>query len=463
MDVTTIVKKQREYFQSGITRSVSFRLARLKDLRQAVLLHEQAIIDALRNDLNKTPFEAHATEIGMVLGELKYTIKHLPGWAKPWKVKTPLSSFPAKSYITSEPYGIVLILAPWNYPFNLTFAPLIGAIAAGNCCIVKPSPDAPHTSAVMAQIIRACLEEEFVAVAESDRQINQEQIDAVNQELLKEQFDYIFFTGSVAVGKIVMQAAAAKLTPVTLELGGKSPCIVDREANIDLAARRITWGKFINAGQTCVAPDYLLVHKQVKDELLNRMISYIRDFYGPEPCSNPDYPKIINRKHFHRLLGLLKQGDIVTGGQYSEEKLVIEPTILEHVSWEDPVMQEEIFGPILPVLEYADLTEVIAAVNLRPKPLALYLFSTNRKNEQRILDNISFGGGCINDTLLHLASPYLPFGGVGNSGMGAYHGKASFDTFTHQKSILKKSNLFDIKLRYPPYDLSKLKIMKRLL
>jgi len=455
LDLTTLVKKQREYFQSGITRPLSFRLARLKDLRQAVLRFEQEILDALKNDLNKTPFEAHATEIGMVLGELKCTIKHLPAWVKPRKVKTPLSNFLARSYITPEPYGIALILAPWNYPFNLTLAPLIGALAAGNCCIVKPSVYAPHTSAVIAQIIRACFEEEFVAVVEGGRQ--------VNQDLLEEKFDYIFFTGSVAVGKTVMLAAAAKLTPVTLELGGKSPCIVDREANIDLAARRITWGKFLNAGQTCVAPDYLLVHKQVKDELINRMKSYIHDFYGRYPCSNPDYPKIINRKHFQRLLGLLKQGDIVTGGQYNEEKLVIEPTIMDHVSWEDPVMQEEIFGPILPVLEYADLTEMIAAINLRPQPLALYFFSTNRKKQQRILANVSFGGGCINDTIMHLANPYLPFGGVGNSGMGAYHGKASFDTFSHRKSILKKSNLFDIKLRYPPYDLSKLRIMKKLL
>lgn len=452
--IKTILQNQREYFQRGSTRSLSFRLARLKDLRQTIIRREQEITTALKKDLNKASFEAYATEIGLTLEELKYAIRHLPAWAKPRKVKTGIANFPAKSYITPEPYGIALIMSPWNYPFNLALTPLIGAIAAGNCSIIKPSAYAPHTSSVVAQIIGECFAEEFVAVVEGGRQ--------TNQDLLCEKFDYIFFTGSVAVGKTVMRAAADHLTPVTLELGGKSPCIVDREVNIDLAARRITWGKFLNAGQTCVAPDYLLVHKSIKDELLGDIKKYITNFYGQDPCSNSDYPKIINHRHFNRLLNLLKQGDLVTGGQYNEDKLVIEPTVIEHITWEDPVMQEEIFGPILPVLEYEDLAGVIAELNRQPSPLALYFFSTNRKNQQMLINNLSFGGGCINDTVMHLATPYLPFGGVGNSGMGAYHGKASFDTFSHPKSILNKSNLLDIKLRYPPYNKNKLTILKHI-
>ncbi|KAF1084732.1 Aldehyde dehydrogenase [Sporotomaculum syntrophicum] len=454
MDIKTILHSQREYFLSGSTRPISFRLARLKDLKQTIIRREQEIIQALKKDLNKATFEAYATEIGLTLEELKYTIRHLPAWAKPHKVKTGMANFPAKSYIIPEPYGIALIMSPWNYPFNLALTPLIGAIAAGNCSIIKPSAYAPHTSSVVAQIIGDCFAEKFVAVVEGGRQ--------TNQDLLSEKFDYIFFTGSVAVGKTVMRAAAEHLTPVTLELGGKSPCIVDRDVNIDLAARRITWGKFLNAGQTCVAPDFLLVHKSIKDELLYRIKKYITIFYGRNPCSNTDYPKIINQRHFNRLLNLLKRGDIVTGGQYSKDKLVIEPTVIEHITWEDPVMQEEVFGPILPVLEYENLAEVIAELSRQPSPLALYFFSTNRKNQQRVVENLSYGGGCINDTVMHLATPYLPFGGVGNSGMGAYHGKTSFDTFSHTKSILNKSYLLDIKLRYPPYNKNKLTILKHI-
>ncbi len=454
LDIKTILHNQREYFQSRSTKPVSFRLAMLKDLKLAIIRREQEIITALKKDLNKPPFEAYATEIGLTLEELKYTIRHLHVWAKPRKVKTGMANFPAKSYITPEPYGIALIMSPWNYPFNLALTPLIGAIAAGNCSIIKPSAYAPHTSSVVAQIIGDCFADKFVAVVEGGRQ--------TNQDLLREKFDYIFFTGSVAVGKTVMRAAADHLTPVTLELGGKSPCIVDREVNIDLAARRITWGKFLNAGQTCVAPDYLLVHKSIKDKLLGDIKKYITNFYGQDPCSNPDYPKIINHRHFNRLLNLLKQGDLVTGSQYSEDKLVIEPTVIEHITWENPVMQEEIFGPILPVLEYEDLAGVIAELSRQPSPLALYFFSTNRRNQQRIIENLSFGGGCINDTIMHLATPYLPFGGVGNSGMGSYHGIASFDTFSHPKSILNKSNLLDIKLRYPPYNKNKLTILKHI-
>ena len=454
LDIKTIINNQREYFQKGTTKPVSFRLEKLKTLKKVIIRREQEITTALKKDLNKAPFEAYATEIGLTLEELKYAIRHLPAWAKTRRVRTGLANFPAKSCITPEPYGIALIMTPWNYPFYLALTPLIGTIAAGNCSIIKPSAYAPHTSSVVAKIISDCFAEEFVSVVEGGRQIN--------QDLLSEKFDYIFFTGSVAVGKTVMRAAAEHLTPVTLELGGKSPCIVDRQVNIDLAARRITWGKFLNAGQTCVAPDYLLVHKSVKDELLGGIKKHISNFYGQDPCSNPDYPKIINRRHFNRLLNLLQDGDLITGGQYNKDKLAIEPTVIEHITWDDPVMQEEIFGPILPVLEYEDLETVMAELSRKPSPLALYFFSTNRKNQQRVVSNLSFGGGCINDTVMHLANPHLPFGGIGNSGMGAYHGKASFDTFSHHKSILNKSNLLDIKLRYPPYHKNKLTILKHI-
>lgn len=361
--------------------------------------------------------------------------------------------FMSSCYRISEPYGISLIMSPWNYPFQLTIAPLIGSIAGGNCTVVKPSAYSPATSAVMAKILGECFQPEYISVIEGGRE--------ANQALLDEKFDYIFFTGSVSVGKTVMASASKNLTPVTLELGGKSPCIVDREATIDLAARRIVWGKFLNAGQTCVAPDYLLVHRDVKKELINCMKKYILEFYGKYPCKNEEFPKIINDKHFRRIKEYLNNGEIVVGGEFDDKGLRIAPTVLDNIKWEDPIMQEEIFGPLLPVLEFTDISEAILSVKSRPKPLALYLFTTSKEVETRIVRNISFGGGCINDTIVHLATSNMPFGGVGESGMGGYHGKWSFDTFTHTKSILKKSNLIDIKLRYPPYG-NKLNIFKKL-
>lgn len=453
-DIERILQKQRDFFDNGVTRSLPFRIEKLKLLKKVVLENEKEILEALKKDLNKAPFEAYATEVGIVLDELGYIIKHLPSWAKARNVKTPVIHFPSSGYIMPEPYGISLIMSPWNYPFNLAIIPLIGSMSAGNCTVIKPSAYSANTSAVIARIIAENFDEEYISVIEGGRN--------ENRQLLNEKFDYIFFTGSVSVGKTVMEAASKNLTPVTLELGGKSPCIVDKKVNIRLAAKRIIWGKLLNAGQTCVAPDYLLVHSDVKQELLIHMKEAITGLYGSDPCNNPEYPKIINEKHFNRLKDLLKCENIVAGGKYNEGSLKIAPTIIDRVKFEDPVMQEEIFGPIMPVLEYKELPEVIRAVNSRPKPLALYFFSTDKNNQKFIMNNISFGGGCINDTMVHIGTSSLPFGGVGESGMGGYHGRASFETFSHMKSVLNKSNLLDIKLRYAPYK-NNLKLLKKIL
>ncbi|MDQ7092740.1 aldehyde dehydrogenase [Desulfosporosinus sp. PR] len=452
-DIKEILDEQRTFFKVGKTLSLDFRLKALKTLKRSICEHEKDILDALKSDLNKSAFEAYATEIAMVSEELDYAIKHLPHWVKIKRVRTPIMHFKSSCYRIPEPYGISLIMSPWNYPFQLTLAPLIGSIAGGNCSVIKPSAYSFATSAVIARILRECFEENYIAVIEGGRE--------ANQALLDEKFDYIFFTGGVSVGKTVMASAARSLTPVTLELGGKSPCMVDKEVNIDLAARRIVWGKFLNAGQTCVAPDYLLVHKEVKKDLIRGIQKYILEFYGKDPCANEEYPKIINEKHFRRIKSYLSNGEIVAGGEFNEKNLRIAPTVLDKIKWEDPIMQEEIFGPILPMIEFSDISEAVLSVNSLPKPLALYLFTTNKEVEARIVESISFGGGCINDTIVHLATSSMPFGGVGESGMGGYHGKWSFDTFTHTKSILKKSNLIDIKLRYPPYG-NKLNIFKKL-
>lgn len=442
-DIKTVVQRQREYFASGETLDLDFRIQALNKLKEYIKKYEDEILEALKKDLNKPPFEAYATEIGFVYNELNEIIKKLPRWSRPKRVKTPVTQFKASSYIVSEPYGVVLIMSPWNYPFQLSIAPLIGAIAGGNCAIVKPSAYSPHTSSVVSKILGECFENRYVYVVEGGRE--------ANRELLGEKFDYIFFTGSVSVGKIVMEAASRNLTPLTLELGGKSPCIVDRTADIELSARRIIWGKTVNSGQTCVAPDYCFAHRDIRDDLIKAMKKYIRHFYGESPCRNPEYPRIVNEKHFSRLKSLLQSGEIAAGGDYNEETLQISPTILVNVNLDSPVMQEEIFGPVLPVLEYDYIEQVITFINSRPKPLALYLFTRNKELEKMIVKRVSFGGGCINDTLVHLATSEMPFGGVGESGMGGYHGRWSFDTFTHKKSIMKKSFLIDIELRYPPY------------
>lgn len=456
MEITELVNKQREFFMKGKTLDASFRLAALKKLSVAITEMESEILAALNADLNKSEIEGFMTEIGTVLAEIKCTIKNLAKWMKKSKVKTPLMLFPAKSYTIPEPFGVALIMSPWNYPFMLSISPLIGAIAAGNCAIIKPSAYSPTIAGIIEKLIKRCFEEEYCAVVLGSRK--------ENTELLEQKFDYIFFTGSMAVGRVVMAAASKHLCPVTLELGGKSPAIVDETANIDLAAKRLVFGKYMNAGQTCVAPDYVLVHKSKKAELIEKLRHYINLCY-PKDASGAviDYPRIVNAKHFERLSGLMQGESIVIGGEVNHASLSIEPTVLDNVSFDAPIMQEEIFGPLLPLIEYEQLDEAINEIQRRPKPLALYLFSSDQSVWERIEKRVSFGGGCINDCLLHVSSPYLPFGGVGDSGMGRYHGKASFDTFSHYKSIVNKSAKMDFDMRYRPYDEMKRKMIRKLL
>lgn len=441
MSISEIVLRQRNYFMSGATRSVEYRLIALKELKRAIKANEDLLNEALLTDLNKPAAESYLCEIGIIYDEIGYAIKHLRSWAKKQAVPTPLAQFRSKSYIAPEPYGVVLIMAPWNYPMQLCFAPLVGAIAAGNCAVIKPSAYAPATSHVVAKIVAEAFSSEYITVVEGGRE--------ENSALLEERFDYIFFTGSVAVGKIVMAAAAKYLTPVSLELGGKSPVIVDETANIEVAARRIAFGKTLNAGQTCVAPDYLFVHKSIKQQFIEKYITAIADFFPQGDYSN--MPCIVNDKHFNRLIGLLDGEVVVAGGSYNSSKRFIEPTLLDKVSIQSPIMQEEIFGPILPMITYSSLQECIDFICSRPKPLALYLFTKRSECERTILESCSFGGGCINDTIVHLATPYMGFGGVGESGMGSYHGNRSFDTFSHHRSILRKRFSPDISMRYRPY------------
>jgi aldehyde dehydrogenase (NAD+) len=446
-----LLQRQRDFFATGQTKEIDFRLAQLKALKQAILAHQTEVMAALHADLGKPEFEAYLTEIG-VTQEIDYAIKHLRTWAKPQKVSTSAITFPARAEIRSEPLGIVLIIGPWNYPFQLMIAPLVGAIAAGNCVLLKPSELSPHTSQVITKIIQATFQPQYIAVVEGG-------IEA-SQALLAERFDHIFFTGGTAIGKVIMEAAAKHLTPVTLELGGKSPCIVDTEIHLEHTARRIVWGKFMNAGQTCVAPDYLLVHRQVKPALLSAIQKTIQGFYGDDPEQSPDFGRIISSRHFNRLADLLKD-KILIGGETNAEKRYIAPTVME-ATWDDPVMADEIFGPILPVLEYEDLAEAIAQINARPKPLALYLFSSNKQTQARVLRETSSGGVAINETIMQIAPHTLPFGGVGDSGMGSYHGKYSFDTFSHRKSVFYKPFWLDLKVRYAPYA-GKMDLMKKLM
>ncbi|AZU62146.1 aldehyde dehydrogenase [Neobacillus mesonae] len=437
----TLISAQKSFFRTDKTKDITFRLNALQTLRNAIKKHENELMAALQADLNKSEFEAYSTEIGFVLEELRYTASHLQSWVRPEKVKTPLTHIGSNSYIYSEPYGVALIISPWNYPFQLAIAPLIGAIAAGNCAVMKPSELTPKTSEVLEKLIRECFPEEFIAVVQGGVE--------TSQALLIEKFDYIFFTGSVPVGKIIMEAAAKQLIPVTLELGGKSPCIVHEDANLKIAAKRIAWGKYTNAGQTCIAPDYLYLHKNVKEEFLQYLKAEIVELYSSEPLNNPNFTRIVSKRHFERLAAFLNNGKVYVGGKTNPEKLSIEPTVLTKISWDDSIMEDEIFGPILPVLEYSELSEVIEGIHEHPKPLSLYLFTENNSIQEKVLNSVSFGGGCVNDTVYHFASPHLPFGGVGPSGIGAYHGKGSFDTFSHKKSILKQTTRFDIPFRYP--------------
>ncbi|MBS4539051.1 aldehyde dehydrogenase [Clostridium sp. D2Q-11] len=454
-DFKEIIKDQKEFFYTGKTKDVSFRIDMLKRLKDSIERHEKEISEALYKDLKKSTFESFETEIGVILKEINHAIDSVKKWSKPKKVKTLYFHFPAKSMIYKEPYGVVFIISPWNYPFQLTVSPLIGAIASGNCSILTVSQKATNTSAILDKIISESFSEDFVKFIPGGS--------SVAKDILEEDLDYIFFTGSVSVGKKIMKSASSKLTPVTLELGGKSPSIVDKDTDISLTAKRMIWGKFINAGQTCIAPDYALVHKDIKNKLVDEMKKYIVGFYGENPMESEAYPRIVNEDHFDKVSKLLLDGKIIHGGRTDREELYIEPTLIDNVSWDDKIMEDEIFGPILPIIEYENIFEVVDKLQSLPKPLALYLFTDNEKIEKKVIEDISYGGGCVNDTILHLSSPYLPFGGVGNSGIGSYHGKKSFDTFTHEKSVFKNSKKFDLKFRYPPFSKTGLKLLKKVL
>ncbi len=451
--VKDIIRKQREFFATGKTKDVEWRIEQLKRLKQAIVAHQEAILNAVKADLGRPDFEAYF-EIASI-ADINYAIKHLKSWVKPKKVRAGIEQFPASAQIYPEPLGVVLIIAPWNYPFQLMISPLTGAIAAGNCAVLKPSEIAANTSSVITDIIQTTFDPAYIAVVEGGVE--------TSQALLEEKFDHIFFTGGTAIGKIVMQAAAKHLTPVTLELGGKSPCVVDSDVDLKHTAKRITWGKYLNAGQTCIAPDYLLVDRRIKSDLLTEIQKCVIEFYGNDPAQSPDYGRIISHRHFERLEPLLKEGKIVIGGQTKAQEKYIAPTVIDGVSWESPVMQEEIFGPILPVLEYEEIKDAIAQINARPKPLALYIFSKNEQKQQQVLQETSSGGVCINDTVMQFGVSSLPFGGVGDSGIGNYHGKASFDTFSHYKSVLKKGLWFDQNWRYPPYKEGQLSLLKRII
>ncbi|HHW5103805.1 TPA: aldehyde dehydrogenase [Staphylococcus aureus] len=435
----------KAFFNTQQTKDISFRKEQLKKLSKAIKSYESDILEALYTDLGKNKVEAYATEIGITLKSIKNARKELKNWTKTKNVDTPLYLFPTKSYIKKEPYGTVLIIAPFNYPFQLVFEPLIGAIAAGNTAIIKPSELTPNVARVIKRLINETFDANYIGVIEGGIE--------ETQTLIHLPFDYVFFTGSENVGKIVYQAASENLVPVTLEMGGKSPVIVDETANIKVASERICFGKFTNAGQTCVAPDYILVHESVKDDLITALSKTLREFYGQNIQQSPDYGRIVNLKHYHRLTSLLNsaQMNIVFGGHSDEDERYIEPTLLDHVTNDSAIMQEEIFGPILPILTYQSLDEAIAFIHQRPKPLSLYLFSEDENATQRVINELSFGGGAINDTLMHLANPKLPFGGVGASGMGRYHGKYSFDTFTHEKSYIFKSTRLESGVHLPPY------------
>ncbi|PZV06207.1 MAG: aldehyde dehydrogenase family protein [Leptolyngbya sp.] len=448
--VADLLQRQRAYWATGATRGLDFRLGQLKALRAAIVTYQAEIIDAVRQDLGRPEFEGYF-EVATI-SELDHAIKHLHRWVKPRKASLPLSQLPGSAWVQPEPLGVALIIAPWNYPFQLTISPLIGAIAAGDCALLKPSELAPATSQVLARLIADTFDPTYVALVEGG-------IDTA-EALLAEKFDHIFFTGGERIGKIVMQAAAQHLTPVTLELGGKSPCIVDADVNLEVAARRIVWGKFLNAGQTCVAPDYLLVDERVKDGLVAALSQRIQVCYGDDPATSPDLSRVVNDRQFDRLVSLLNQGNILAGGQHNRGDRYIAPTLIDGIGWDDAVMQEEIFGPILPILTYKDLGEAIAAINQRPKPLALYLFTRDRHVQKQVLGQTTAGSVCINDVILQIAIWDLPFGGVGSSSVGSYHGQHSFNTFSHLKSVLKKPFWMDMDWRYPPYS-DKVKLFQK--
>lgn len=450
-----ILESQKNFFYSKKI-DLNFRIKSLLKLKKAIKDNEAMVIRALNRDLGKSQFEGYLTEIGLIYEEIDYAIKNIKKWAKRKKVKSPLYTFPGRGYIYKEPYGVVLIIGPFNYPFQLVMSPLIGAIAAGNCVMIKPSEHSMETTKALIEIINCNFNEEYIKVL--DPTLGKK----VVSELLDLKFNYVFFTGSVKVGKIIMEKCSKNLIPVTLELGGKSPCIVDKDADIKLSAKRIVWGKFLNLGQTCIAPDYLLLHSDIKDEFLKALIKEIKMQFGDNPLESPDYGRIINEIETSRLAGYIKEGDIYYGGNINIEERYIEPTVLINIKDNSKVLTEEIFGPIFPVIEFTDLDKVIDTINKGEHPLALYYFSNNKKKIEKVINETISGGVTINDVIMHILSKNLPFGGVGNSGMGAYHGKESFNTFTHNKSVFKRSNLMEFSFRFPPYK-NKLEIVKKFL
>ena len=454
-EMKKIIDRQRAFFHTGTTLDVSFRIAALKRLQHMIRRHEKEIESALLLDLKKSSFESYMCETGLVLDEIHYMLRHIRSFAKEQDVRTPLAQFCSRSYRKPSPYGVTLIVSPWNYPILLTLDPLIDAIAAGNTAVVKPSAYAPYTFDVMKTMIEECFPAHYVAVVDGGR--------AENQALLQQRFDMIFFTGGKTVGREVLRHAAEYLTPVTLELGGKSPCIVDSTAKIRLAAKRIVFGKYLNCGQTCVAPDYILCDKRIRDELITAILAEIEKQFGKEPLKNPNYGKIINEKHFERILGLINREKLVYGGQSEPESLRIAPTVLNNITWDDAVMGEEIFGPLLPILTFDTLDEALDTVEAHPHPLALYFFSEDKAAQKKVLDTCRFGGGCINDTIIHLATSDMPFGGVGESGMGSYHGRVGFETFSHYRSIVDKKTWMDLPIRYQKYTGLKEKMMRMFL
>ena len=454
-NIDEILQSQKEFFQSGKTLPVSFRVDALKKLRESIKRHEDEIAEALTKDLGKSAFEGFMCETGLTLTEITYMIKHTRKFAKEKRVRTPMAQFASRSYKKPSPYGNVLIMSPWNYPFLLTIDPLADAIAAGNTAIVKPSAYSPATGEIVRKIVEECFDQKYVAVITGGRR--------ENSALLDKKFDMIFFTGSQGVGKEVMRKAAEHLTPTLLELGGKSPCIVDDTAKLPLAAKRIVFGKYLNCGQTCVAPDYILCDEKIKDKLVEEIKKQIVSQFGASPLDNPDYGKIINEKHFARVMGLIDKDKVVIGGGGNAETLRIEPTVMTDVTFNDAVMGQEIFGPVLPVMTYKKFSDVFDMLKNLPKPLALYIFSGDKSRIDAVTSRLSFGGGCVNDTIIHLATSEMGFGGVGESGMGSYHGKEGFDAFSHTKSIVDKKTWLDLPMRYQPYKKSSEKLIRKFL
>ena len=452
-ELKNIIKNQRDFFNTNTTKSVEYRLQMLQRLKKIINANEEKILSALYNDLSKSKSEAYMSEVAMVYAELDEALKKVREWSRPQRARGTIGTFPAKNYVFSEPYGIVLIMSPWNYPFNLAIAPLIAAISAGNCAVIKCSKESKYTSNLIKEIINNTFDKKYIYCVDSDIEYN---------DVIYQKYDYIFFTGSSRVGKIIMRAASENLTPVSLELGGKCPCIVDESANIKIAAKRIVWGKLLNAGQTCVSVDYVAVHNGVKEKLIKCILKEIKSRYHDALNSNT-YPRIINEHHYKRLLNLIKVEKNIIGGRADEFSRKIEPTVLPEADFEDEIMKEEIFGPVLPIIEYDDIKKLIRTIKEREKPLACYVFTEYEKTARHIIKSISYGGGCVNDVVLQVSNHYMPFGGVGNSGIGSYHGKYGFDTFSHKKSVVWNETMLDLPIRYAPFNLLKFRMLKYIL